>query len=107
METKIQKEVRVLKIYTLISTIIFLFLLITSFTSQNSIQKFEEFDVERIKIVEKDGSLKMAISNRERKQPEIVNEKVIKDAYQWTSGIIFNQIGDEMGGLVYGVNLVI
>ena len=67
--------------------------------------KFEEIDVERINIVEKDGQLKMVISNKARQHPGIVNGKVIKRDYPRPPGLIFfNQLGDEMGGLVYGEN---
>jgi hypothetical protein len=105
MKTKIEKEVRILKIYAITTTIVFSFLILTSFISQNKNQKFEEIDVERINIIEKNGELKMVISNKTRQHPGIVNGKMIKREYQRPAGIIFfNQIGDEMGGLVYGEN---
>jgi len=105
MKTKIEKEVRILKIYAITTTIIFSFLILTSFILQNKNQKFEEIDVERINIIEKNGELKMVISNKTRQHPGIVNGKIIKREYQRPAGIIFfNQIGDEMGGLVFGEN---
>lgn len=105
MKTTIKKEIRILKIYAFVSTILFSILAFTSFTSQNTNQKFVEIDVERINIVEKDGKLKMVISNKARQHPGIVNGKIIKRTSQRPPGIIFfNQIGDEMGGLVYGEN---
>jgi len=55
--------------------------------------------------VEKDGTLKMVISNKARPHPGIVNGKVIERKYPRPPGMIFfNQLGDEMGGLVYGEN---
>jgi len=66
---------------------------------------FKEISVERINVVEKNGQLKMVISNKERQHPGIVNGKVIERDYPRPPGIIFfNQWGDEMGGLVYGEN---
>ena len=65
MKSKLEKEVRFLKIYALASTLGFSLLLLASFKSSKH-QKFEEIDVERINIVEKDGSLKMVISNQEK-----------------------------------------
>jgi len=102
---KIEKEIKLLKIYTLTTTIVFAYLLFASFASKNNNQKFEEIDVERINIVEKDGQLKMVISNRERQHPGISNGEIIKRDYKRPPGIIFfNQVGDEMGGLIYGDN---
>ena len=105
MKTKLEKEVRLLKIYAFTSTIIFSVLILVGFSTINENQKFEEIDVERINIVERNGDLKMVISNKERQHPGIVNGKVIKRDYPRPPGIIFfNHMGDEMGGLVYGEN---
>lgn len=104
MKSKLEKEVRFLKIYVIVSTLLFSFLLLSAFKTKNK-KKFEEIDVERINIVEKDGSLKMVISNQERQHPGIANGKIIKRETSRPPGMLFfNQIGDEMGGLVFGEN---
>jgi hypothetical protein len=104
MKSKFEKEVRFLKIYAIASTLGFSLLLLSAFKSSKN-QKFEEIDVERINIVEKDGSLKMVISNQERQHPGIVNGKVIERETSRPPGMLFfNHIGDEMGGLVFGEN---
>ena len=105
MKTKLEKEVSMLKIYAITSTIAFAVLILVGFSTINENQKFEEINVERINIVERNGDLKMVISNKERQHPGIVNGKVIKRDYPRPPGIIFfNHMGDEMGGLVYGEN---
>jgi len=104
MKSKLEKEVRFLKIYAVASTLVFSLLLITTFKTENK-KKFQEIDVERINIVEKDGSLKMVISNQERQHPGIANGKIIKRETPRPPGMLFfNQVGDEMGGLVFGDN---
>lgn len=105
MNTKLEKEVRFLKAYAVISTLLFGVFTVTAFTVQSRKQKFEEIDVERINVVEKDGRLRMVISNQERQHPGIVNGKVIERKGPRPPGIIFfNHLGDEMGGLIYGDN---
>jgi hypothetical protein len=105
MERKLIKELRVLKFYTLTVTIVCLALFSSGFVNPNSKKKFEEIDVERINVVEKDGKLKMVISNKARQHPGIVNGKLIERDHPRPPGLIFfNQLGDEMGGLVYGSN---
>ena len=104
-ESKIEKEVRFLKIYAVLTSVAIMAVVLMSFTSQSKNTKFEEIDVERINIVEKDGQLKMVISNKARQHPGIVNGKVIERDYPRPPGLIFfNHLGDEMGGLVYGEN---
>jgi len=77
--------------------------LLTGFAAQK--QKFAEIDVERINIVEQDGTLRMAISNQARQHPRILNGKPLKRDGPRPPGIIFfNHLGDEMGGLVFGDN---
>jgi len=103
MESKIEKEVRFLKAYAVVATIIFAVFILTAFKEQNKKQKFEEIDVERVNVVEKDGKLRMVISNKERQHPGISDGKTIerKDGKRGTPGIIFfNEKGDEAGGLI-------
>ncbi len=105
METKLEKEVRFLKIYAVIATLVCAVFFLSAFTLQNKNQKFAEIDVERINIVEKDGKLRMVISNQERQHPGIVNGKIIARKAPRPPGMIFfNHLGDEMGGLIYGDN---
>ena len=105
MESRLEKEVRFLKIYAVAATLLCGVFLLTAFASQGKRQKFEEIDVERINVVEKDGKLRMVISNHERQHPGIVNGKVIKREGQRPPGLIFfNHLGDEMGGFIFGDN---
>ena len=105
MESKLEKEVRLLKAYAIAATLLCVVLIFSAFTLQNRPQKFAEIDVERINIVEKDGKLRMVISNQERQHPGIVNGKIIERKGPRPPGMIFfNHLGDEMGGLIYGDN---
>jgi hypothetical protein len=104
METRLEREVRFLKIYAAVMTLCCAVFLLTAF-AQGGRQKFEEIDVERINIVEKDGKLRMVISNSARQHPGVVNGKVIKRDQPRPPGMIFfNHLGDEMGGFVFGDN---
>lgn len=105
METKLEKEVRFLKAYAVIATLLGAVFFLSAFALQDKKQKFAEIDVERINIVELNGKLRMVISNQERQHPGIVNGKIIKRNEPRLPGIIFfNHLGDEMGGLAFGDN---
>ncbi len=102
METKIEKEVRYLKIYVVVSTLFFAVFLLSAFAVVSK-KKFEEIEVERINIVEKDGKLKMVISNAERQHPGAMDGKVYDERKgdRPAGMIFFSSKGDEIGGLIF------
>lgn len=105
MESRIEREVRFLKWYSLILTTATLGVLLMAFSRPSERASFEEIDVERINVVESDGQLRMVISNQARQHPGIVNGKIIERSAPRPPGLIFfNHLGDEMGGLIYGEN---
>jgi hypothetical protein len=102
---RMQRDIRFLKAYAVLATTLCAILLLTGFTGLRGPQTFAEIDVERINIVEADGTLRMVISNQERQHPGIVNGKVIERSSPRPPGMIFfNHLGDEMGGLIFGAN---
>ena len=105
MSANLAREVRFLKAYAVVATLVCTSLFTVGFARQSEKQTFREIDVERINIVEEDGQLRMVISNQERQHPGIVNGKVIKRTHPRPPGMIFfNHLGDEMGGLIMGEN---
>ena len=100
METKLEREVRFLKIYAVVATLACAVFVLTAFTFQTRNQKFEEIDVERINIVEKDGKLKMVISNGERQHPGSIDGKMLSRKRP-PGMLFFNDQGDECGGLSF------
>jgi hypothetical protein len=103
METKLEREVRFLKVYAVIATLVCAVFILTGFTVQGSKQKFEEIDVERINVVEKDGKLKLVISNGERQHPGTIDGRTL--ARKRPPGLLFfNEAGDECGGLSFNGN---
>lgn len=67
-------------------------------------QKFNEIDVERINIVEKDGTVKMIITNVERfpnGTAKINNRPTNVDRKKRSGMLFFNEDGIECGGFIY------
>ncbi|HKU73643.1 MAG TPA: hypothetical protein VJR02_06975 [Pyrinomonadaceae bacterium] len=101
METKLERQVRFLRIYVIVTTAFCAIFLLSAFAMQSK-QKFEEIDVERINVVEKDGKLRMVISNSQRQHPGSVDGKLIPREGGRSAGMIFfNERGDEVGGLIF------
>jgi hypothetical protein len=105
MDAKLAKEVRFLKAYAFVLTLFLAVIALAAFAPADQKQRFGEIDVERINVVEKDGHIKMVISNRERfpDPGNVVTGKFQKRAGMKSPGITFyNEKGDECGGLIYG-----
>lgn len=101
MEKDLIKQVRILKVYSAVLTLVVLAGIFLGFTYAAGNAKFKEIDVERINIVEKTGKLRMVISNQERQHPGIINGKELPKRQREPGMIFFNTDGDECGGLVY------
>ena len=98
----LERQVRLLQIYTVTLTVAFGALVLSGF--QETKQRFREIDVERVNIVEPDGKLRMVIANKQRQPDPIINGKTFAGARKGSksAGIIFfNDEGDECGGLAY------
>lgn len=105
MNNKLERKFRALQIYNIALTGALAFVVSSGF--QNSHQKMKELDVERINIVEPDGTLRMTISNKERVPEPRVGGRTFTGARhgQRSAGMIFfNEKGDECGGLGFGGN---
>lgn len=97
-------ELRFLKGYAFGATSLIIVLSLAAFRRTRK-PHFEEIDVERINIVEHDGTLRMTISGHDKLPDPIIGGK----AYPLRGGsggrgagmIFFNDEGNEDGGLVY------
>ncbi|MBD2769505.1 hypothetical protein IC235_16575 [Hymenobacter sp. BT664] len=103
MEKKIQQDVRFLKAYAGLSTLLLGGLLVSSFTGSETPTTFGEINVERINVVEKDGKLGMIIANHERFPDAVVGGKQVKRSNNSNLGgmLFFNDEGVECGGLSF------
>lgn len=101
MENKLQRDVRLLKAYSLFITLLLAAVAFSTIGRADQKTKFEEIDVERINIVEKNGALKLVISNSDRQHPGVVDGKTL--SRKRPAGMLFfNEKGDECGGLSFG-----
>lgn len=103
MNEKLAREIKFLKIYSVGISLAFL-LLFYLIIKPNRKTHFEEISVERINVVEKNGSLRLVISNSERQHPGSINGKELPDRERAAGLIFFNSVGDECGGVIYDGN---
>jgi hypothetical protein len=105
MQSKLEREVRYLKIYAVLSSLFFGVLFLSGFAQQAEQKtKFGEIDVERVNVVEKDGKLDLVISNSDRMPPAIINGKTFPSnggGHRGPGLLFYNGKGDEDGGLAF------
>lgn len=88
METRLEKEVRLLKVYTVVTTLLLGVFVLTAFTQQIRKQNFEEITAKRIVIVDSNGKSRVLMGAD------------LKGAN--LGGLLFfNEEGTEAGGLLY------
>ena len=90
---------------TVVTTVLGAFALAGSAVAQgqNHIQQFDQIDVHRINLRERDGTLRMVLSNHERLPGVIVRGKENPRVDRPYAGMLFyDDEGTENGGLVFG-----
>jgi len=103
MNEKLLKEIKFLKIYSIGVTFVLLLLFYLTLKPNKSAH-IEEIFVERINVIEKNGDLKLVISNSEKQHTGIINGKELPKRERQAGLIFFNSTGDECGGLIYDGN---
>lgn len=99
-QDKLTKDVRFLKMYAGIITILFGAMLFSAFTVSKN-QSFDEIDVKRINLKDDDGKLRMVIANKDRQHPGMLNGKETPRKRDVAGMLFFNDKGDECGGLIF------
>jgi hypothetical protein len=93
---------RFLAIYSGVLTLIFVVTVFAGFSKPSDRQKFAEIDVERINLVEPDGTLRMVISNKSKFPGIIIKGKETPHPDRNTAGMLFfNDEATENGGLIF------
>ena len=98
-----KRELIFLRAFAVTTAIGMLFITTSAFQKSGN-QKFGEIDVERINIVEKDGTVKMVITNVGRfpNGSDKINGKPTNEQRKKRSGMLFlNEDGIECGGFIY------
>ncbi len=99
----LRRDLRFLKIYAGLSTLALVFIAAAAFRqAAPAKQKFDEIDVERINVVEKDGRVRLVIANSARQAVTVIDGKQILPSRKRDAGLIFfNDDGDENGGMTW------
>lgn len=87
--------------FVLFCTAIVVLTLLNSFRLERKIENFDEINVKRINIIEKDGTIRMVISNKELQHSGRMDGQDFEKRERQAGLMFFNDLGDESGGLIY------
>ena len=92
-----RSELQLLRAYVIGSSVLMVVLLLAAFGPT----RLQEINVERINVVERDGTLRLVISNKERSPGPVIRGKAFGFPGGNRAGLIFyNEEGTESGGLI-------
>ena len=103
MTRRLRRDIRLLQAYSTLSSLLLIWLTASAFTQPNVApggQRIDEITVQRLNVVDADGTLRLVVAGKDRMHPGIIDGKVIDRPRPVAGMIFFNDEGDEVGGLV-------
>ena len=97
----IRRQLRILQVYAAASFSAAAFLSVTAFTQSTASQRIEELTVQRLNVVDANGTLRFVLSNKDRMHPGVMDGVTINRPRPVAGMLFFNDEGDEVGGLTY------
>jgi hypothetical protein len=100
MRRSLRRDIRLLQASVGVCSLALVFLSVAAF-SQSPSQKIDELTVQRINVVDANGTLRLVIANKDRMHPGVMDGVTINRPRPVAGLIFFNDEGDEVGGLAY------
>lgn len=100
MKLTFRRQFRLLQAYAALTFVIAAFLSVTAFTQQSA-QRIDELTVQRLNVVDANGTLRLVLSNKDRMHPGVMDGVTINRPRPVAGMLFFNDEGDEVGGLTY------
>ena len=99
MRIRVRQQLRILQLYATLSFAVIAVLAISAFTQSQ--QRIDELTVQRLNVVDANGTLRMVISNKDRMHPGVMDGVTINRPRPVAGMLFFNDEGDEVGGLTF------
>ncbi|MGH9175266.1 MAG: hypothetical protein ACRD1H_12965 [Vicinamibacterales bacterium] len=99
MSRRLRREIRWLQVYATTSSLVLVVLAVSAFRQAPTPQKVDELTVQRLNVIDANGTLRLVVSGKDRMHPGILDGKTIDRARPVAGLIFFNDEGDEVGGL--------
>jgi hypothetical protein len=99
MKLSIRRQLRILQLYSVLSFSVLAFVSVSAFTQPQ--QRIDELTVQRLNVVDANGTLRFVLSNKDRMHPGVMDGVTINRPRPVAGMLFFNDEGDEVGGLTY------
>jgi len=101
MTRRLRRTLRLLQAYALASALGFVFIASAAFRQTAAPAKFDEVTVQRLNLVDANGTLRLVIANKDRMHPGVMDGVTIDRPRPVAGLLFFNDEGDEVGGLTF------
>jgi alpha-D-ribose 1-methylphosphonate 5-triphosphate synthase subunit PhnG len=99
---RLRRDIRLLKFWATVSSMLLMAIAGAAFTGAGAPPRnLGEITVERVNVVDHDGTLRMVIAGQDRMHPGVMDGVTIDRPRPVAGLIFFNDQGDEVGGLAY------
>jgi hypothetical protein len=98
---ELRRQLRLLQVYSGVSFFMLIFLAVAALRQPEQPQKIDELTVQRLNVVDANGTLRLVIANKDRMHPGVVDGITINRPRPVAGLIFFNDEGDEAGGLAF------
>jgi hypothetical protein len=99
MKHRLRRDLRAMRGLALLNALAFVFLASAALRQRAASQTFDEITVQRLNVVDANGTLRLVASNKDRMHPGVMDGITIDRPRPVAGLIFFNDEGDEVGGL--------
>jgi hypothetical protein len=99
MTRRFRRQFRLMQASAAVSVCVLAVVAAAAWAQAPTPQKFGEITVERINVVDANGTLRLVMSNKDRMHPGVIDGRTINRARPVAGLLFFNDQGDEVGGL--------
>ena len=101
MRQSFRRQILFLRAYAITSSLLLVVVAATAFRQAGPAKSAGEITVERINIVDANGTLRMVLAGKDRMHPGVMDGITIDRPRPVAGMLFFNDEGDEVGGLTY------
>lgn len=98
---KSRQQIRALQAYAGGASVALVVLASMGLAQSSAPQRIDELTVQRLNVVDANGTLRMVLSNKDRMHPGVVDGVMIDRPRPVAGMLFFNDVGDEVGGLTF------
>ena len=101
MKRRLRRQIRALQAYAGGASLALIALVSLGLAQSTAPQRIDEITVQRLNVVDANGTLRMVLSNKDRMHPGVMDGKTIDRPRPVAGLLFFNDVGDEVGGLTF------